>query len=160
MQNDLATFFPSSEPQARSANDMVRPEKTETITRGASRLLIDMGYALIPEMALPNGRRADLIGLNRKGCIFIVEVKSCREDFLCDHKWQAYQDFCDQFYFATDASFPPDLLPEEEGRIIADAFGGAILGNAPERPLAAARRKALTLKFARQAALRLTGTGL
>ena len=37
---------------------------------------------------------------------------------------------------------------------MADAFGGAVVAEAPCSPLAGARRKALTLAFARQAALR------
>ena len=39
--------------------------------------------------------------------------------------------------------------------IVADPFGGSILREAPEAPLAAGRRRALTLRFARIAASRL-----
>jgi hypothetical protein len=41
--------------------------------------------------------------------------------------------------------------------IVADGFGGAIVIPAPITPLAPARRKALTLAFARLAALRGMG---
>jgi hypothetical protein len=37
---------------------------------------------------------------------------------------------------------------------VADGFGGAVLREAPRRPLAAARRKAVTIALARAAALR------
>ncbi|MBD0425430.1 MmcB family DNA repair protein [Aquisalinus flavus] len=141
---------------AAGAQSAARPDTTMAITRGAARLLTDMGFALVPELTLPNGRRADLAGLSRKGRIVIVEVKSCREDFAADAKWPSYLEFCDQFYFATGTNFPASVLPAGEGRIIADAYGGAIVTDAAERSLSGARRKALTLRFARQAAFRLT----
>ncbi|MEK7266936.1 MAG: MmcB family DNA repair protein, partial [Pseudomonadota bacterium] len=50
--------------------------------------------------------------------------------------------------------FPRALLPLAEGLIVADAFGGAIVRPSIERAMAAARRKAITLRFARQAAAR------
>ena len=133
-----------------------RPGATLAVTRGTTRLLVEMGYAVIAEMSLPNGRRADLVGLGRKGELVIVEVKSCREDFTADTKWPEYLAFCDRFFFATDPDFPIALLPEGEGRIVADAYGGAVLREAVERPMAGARRKALTLRFARHAAFRLS----
>jgi len=164
MKNDLASFNWMAAAEDRVLNTdgqagiptAARPDATTAITRGAARLLTDMGFALVPELTLPNGRRADLAGLSRKGRILIVEVKSCREDFTADAKWPSYLEFCDQFYFATDTIFPADLLPEGEGRIVADAYGGAIVSDAAERPLAGSRRKAMTLRFARQAAFRLT----
>ena len=49
-----------------------------------------------------------------------------------------------------------DLLPRDvAGLIRADDWFGEIVAMAPDRPLAAARRKALTLRFARLAAQRL-----
>lgn len=134
------------------AEGPTRPEITARVTRGAARLLLDMGCAVLTEMRLANGRRADLVGLCPKGIVTMVEIKSCREDYEADGKWQDYLPFCDRFYFATDDRFPSALLPEDEGRIVADGFGGAILREAPHRPLVAARRKAMTLRFARQAA--------
>lgn len=131
-----------------------RPEITGLVTRGAARLLIGLGYAPLPEVTLPNGRRADLMALGPRGEILIVEVKSGRDDFLIDRKWPEYQPFCDAFYFAVAPEFPRDLLPPEPGLIVADAFDGAVLREAPSAPLAPARRKALTLAFGRLAALR------
>ena len=76
-------------------------------------------------------------------------------DFRGDSKWQDYLPFCDRFYFAVGEDFPQDLIPEETGLIIADAYGGAILREPAYEKLAAARRKAVTLRFARLAAARL-----
>ena len=84
-------------------------------------------------------------------------MKSSIEDYRCDRKWGEYAPFCDQFYFAVAPEFPREILPEEPGLIVADGFGGAILRPSPVTPLAGARRKALTLGFARLAALRAIG---
>src|SRR5512146_1393881 len=134
-----------------------RPETTATVTRGAARLLVNLGYAPLAEVTLPNGRRADLMALGPKGEIFIVEVKSGIEDFRVDLKWPEYAPYCDAFAFAVAPEFPREILPEEPGLIVADGFGGAILREAPLAALAGARRKALTLAFARLAALRAAG---
>ena len=134
-----------------------RPETTAAVTRGAGRLLTALGYALLAEVTLPNGRRADLMALGRRGEIFIVEVKSSLEDFRTDVKWHEYQPYCDAFAFAVGPDFPREILPEEPGLIVADGFGGAVLREAPVAALAGARRKALMLAFARLAALRAAG---
>lgn len=133
-----------------------RPETTGAVTRGAARLLADMGYAPLLEVTLPNGRRADVMALGPRGELAIVEVKSGREDFVTDRKWDQYLDWCDRFYFAVAPEFPRQILPEGPGLIVADGFGGAVLTEAPVSPLAGARRKALTLAFARLAAGRAT----
>lgn len=131
-----------------------RPETTGEVTRGAYRLLAAMNYAAVAEVGLPNGRRADLMALGPKGEIVIVEVKSGLEDFRTDRKWPEYLPYCDAFYFAVGPHFPQDILPPEPGMIVADGFGGAVVREAPSTPLAPARRKALTLAFARLAAMR------
>ncbi len=95
-----------------------------------------------------------MAGLCPKGRIVIAEIKSCEADFTADGKWEDYLPFCDEFYFAVSAEFPQSLLPDAEGLIIADGFGGAILRPSVARAMAAARRKAITLRFARQAAAR------
>jgi hypothetical protein len=131
-----------------------RPETTEVVTRGAARLLSALGYAPLAEFPLPNGRRADLMAVGPKGDLIIVEVKSSVDDFRTDRKWGDYGPFCDAFYFAVPPEFPRTILPEEPGLIAADSFGGAVLRDAPVHSLAPARRKALTLQFARLAAFR------
>lgn len=131
-----------------------RPETTLSVTRGAARLLVDMGYAPLLEVGLPNGRRADVMALGPRGDIIICEVKSGVEDYRCDLKWREYGPFCDAFYFAVAPEFPKDLLEGDCGLIVADGFGGAVLREATATPLAPARRKALTLAFARLGAMR------
>ena len=134
-----------------------RPETTEAVTRGAARLLISLGHAPLAEVTLPNGRRADLMALGPRGEIVIIEVKSGLDDYRVDRKWGEYGPYCDQFYFAVAPHFPREHLPDGPGLIVADAFGGAVLIDAPAIPLAGARRKALTLSFGRLAAMRSLG---
>jgi len=131
-----------------------RPDITLEVTRGAARLLAGLGFAPLAEVSLPNGRRADLMALGPRGEIAIVEVKSSLEDFRVDQKWGEYAPFCEQFYFAVAPDFPRHILPDGLGLIVADGFGGAVLSESKVVPLAPARRKALTLAFARLAAMR------
>lgn len=134
-----------------------RPEITALLARGVTRVLRDHGLASVLEVPLANGRRADLMGLTANGEIWIVETKSCVEDFTVDSKWPDYREYCDRFFFAVTEVFPRELIPEDVGLIVADGFGGAILREAPQQTLAGARRKAVTLLFARLAAQRLAG---
>lgn len=125
------------------------------LMRGVGRLFASLGHAVLFEARLGNGRRADVLGLSRDGRIVIAEVKSGLPDFRADRKWPDYTDYCDAFYFAVAADFPVERLPEQCGLIIADEFGAAIRREAPALTLSPARRRALTLRLARQAALRL-----
>ncbi len=125
------------------------------LARGVARALAHRGYASLVEVPLANGRRADLLALGRDGTLAIVEIKSSVADFRSDRKWQDYRAFCDRLYFAVPQGFPAVLIPEECGLIVADPFGAEMLREASAAPLAAARRRALTLRFARLAASRL-----
>ena len=109
-----------------------RPETTRSVTRGAARLMADMGYAPLLEVCLPNGRRADVMALGPRGEIAICEVKSGVEDYRVDRKWHEYAPFCDVFYFAVTPEFPEGILPDEPGLIVADGFGGAVVREAPQ----------------------------
>ena len=129
-----------------------RPDITSAVTRGAARLFLAMGYAPLLEVGLPNGRRADIMAMGPRGQIAVAEVKSGLLDFQTDRKWHEYRPFCDAFFFAVAPEFPRERLPDEPGLIVADAFDGAVLREAPVAALAGARRKALTIAFARLAA--------
>ena len=143
----------SSPSLASQANPAI--DDAQALMRGAARLLLDLGITAIPEFTLPSGRRADLAGLGPKGEIVIVEIKSGIADFKADQKWPEYFDWCDRFYFAVSERFPHSILPEQTGLIIADAFGAGIIRECDPVPLASARRKSLTLRFARNAAERV-----
>jgi hypothetical protein len=147
---------PPSTPGERPFNDALpRDRITQALTRGAARMLFEMGFASLTEFTLKSGRRADLIGMDAKGTIAIVEVKSSLEDFRSDGKWPEYLDFCDHFYFAVPEFFPLEVLPEDMGLLVADPFGAAVVREAPVARLNAARRRSILLKFALTAARRL-----
>ena len=124
------------------------------ILRGVQRLLAAYGLESIAEMVLANGRRADAFALAASGEIWIVEIKSSIADFRSDQKWPDYRDYCDRLFFAVDPDFPVEILPADTGLILADRYGGELIRPAPEFKLTAARRKAVTLAFARAAAMR------
>ena len=121
----------------------------QKLARGAARHLTSLGYASIEEFVPSRGLRVDLMALGPKGELWIVECKSSREDFTSDDKWQNYLSWCDRYFWAVDAEFPTEILPDEHGLIIADAYDGEMIRNGPCVPLAAARRKALykSLRF-------------
>ena len=130
----------------------------DLLARGVCRELQQRGYATLLEFALANGRRADVMALGRAGEIAIVEIKSSLADFRADGKWPQYREFCDRLYFAVGADFPRHLIPAECGLIVADPFGAALLRESPTRKLNAARRRAVTLRFALLGARRLRRT--
>lgn len=125
------------------------------VQRGVRRLFAQMGAVTVTELTLASGRRADIVALSRDGILTIIEVKSSIADFRADRKWTEYRLFCDRFYFAIPQTVPVDIMPEDSGLILADGFGAAILRDAPLHGLAGARRKAVTLRFARSAAAML-----
>lgn len=125
------------------------------VARGTRRLLRDLRFATVTELALPSGRRADIVALGEDGRLLIVEVKSSVADFRADSKWPDYRAHCDAFYFAISDAVPQEMIPEEAGLIFADSFGAAMIREAPAHPLPAATRKAMLLRFARAAADRL-----
>ena len=96
------------------------------------------------------------MALGADGAIWIVEIKSSVADFQADRKWPEYRDWCDRLLFAVAPGFPVEILPGDTGLIVADRFGGEIIREAPVHALSGARRKALTLRFGRIAARRLT----
>jgi hypothetical protein len=133
------------------------------VARGVARMLWRQDVVAVCEVPLGNGRRADLMALDAKGCITIVEIKCSRADLRGDAKWRDYLDYCDRFCWAVPAGFDlapfteEHFLPELAGLIVADRYDAELLREPAVRPLPPARRKAETLRLARRAALRLLG---
>ena len=140
------------------------PSAAQDVARGVARLFFRQDIYSLCEVPLPNGRRADVMAIDGRGQLVIVEIKVSRADLLGDRKWCEYLDYCDRFYWAVPSGFslqPFDgdgLGPDCAGLIVADRYDAEVVREAPPRPLAAARRKAETLRFARRAALRLAGS--
>jgi hypothetical protein len=135
--------------------DRRQSETALAVARGTARLLRSLGFSCISELPLPSGRRADLVALNERGEIWIVEIKSSVEDLRADQKWQEYRAHCDRLFFAFTQDLPCEIFPQDTGLIVADAYGAHLHCEAPEHRLAAATRKAMTLRFALAAALRI-----
>ena len=130
-------------------------DRAMTVRRGVQRMLAEMRHAVLPELTLAGGRRADLVSLSDKGEIWIVEIKTSVEDFRTDRKWPDYRRHCDRLFFATHGGVPLDIFPEDCGLMLSDGYGAHILREAPEHKLAAATRKSVTFAFARVSAGRL-----
>jgi hypothetical protein len=137
------------------STDMPRLMPGQILARGVSRHLLGHDFVTLEEVVPTPGLRVDVMALGPKGEIWVVECKSGHADFRTDRKWQGYLDWCDRFFWAVDAGFPTDLLPQGTGLILADGYDAEILRMGPETPLAGARRKMMVQKFARHAALRL-----
>ena len=131
------------------------PPLAVDVARGVTRLFCRQDLFGICEMPLPNGRRADIMAIDARGGLTIVEIKVSKADLVGDGKWQDYLDYCDRLYFAVRADFPCEVVPEEAGLILADRYGAELVREGVEERLSAARRKAIMLCFARAAALRL-----
>jgi hypothetical protein len=125
------------------------------VQRGVGRLLRSYGFAVVTELPLGNGRRADVVALGHDGVVWIVEIKSSVQDFRVDLKWPEYRAACDRLFFATHAQVPQAIFPVDVGLILADAFGGELIRNGPEHRLASAKRRQMLVRFAQSAALKL-----
>jgi len=142
-----------------SADAAVSPldRRSRVVARGICRLLARNDIWCIAEMPLRNGRRADLMGIDPKGRIIIVEIKTARADLLGDGKWPDYLDFCDRFYWGLAPDLDravlegPDYRPDCCGVIVADGYDAEIVRPAPSHPLAPARRKVEVERLARAA---------
>lgn len=129
----------------------------QAVARGICRLFARNDIWCLAEMPLRSSRRADLMGIDPRGQLVIVEIKVSRADLLGDGKWTDYLAHCDRFYWGLaphldracleEAAF----LPERCGLIVADGYDAEILRPAATVPLAAARRKAETERLARTA---------
>ncbi len=125
------------------------------LARGVCRMLLDAGLSPLTEFPTKSGRRMDVCALGTDGEVWCVEVKSSRADFTSDRKWSSYLEWCDKLFFAVPEGFPDELLPTAHGLIRADSYGAEVLRHPVEHRLAAPRRRAVTLRFARLAADRL-----
>ena len=152
----------SSLVETAPAADLAAGCDAPSVCRGIQRLFARNDIWLLPEMPLRNGRRADLMGIDPKGRIIIVEVKVQRGDLLGDGKWPDYLDFCDRFYWGLPPHLDRAVLDSEDyrpdvcGIVVADGYDGEIVRPAPLQPLAPARRKTEVERIARASLRRAT----
>jgi len=137
------------------------PLTAADVARGVCRMLLRHDCVAMAEVPLSDGRRADLMALDARGNIVIVEIKVSRADLMGDGKWNDYLAHCDRFFWAVPQGFDlrpfeqQGFLPARAGLIVADRYDAAVVREANTVPLAAATRKKCTLAFGRRAARRV-----
>jgi hypothetical protein len=137
--------------------DPILSPAAQAVARGICRLFARNDIWCLAEMPLRGGRRSDLMGIDPKGRVVIVEIKVSRADLLGDGKWPDYLEHCDRFYWGLPPELDrspldgPDFLPDRCGVIVADGYDAEIVRPAPSQPLAAARRKVEVERLARAA---------
>lgn len=151
-------MLPSASPASLS------PLRAADVARGVTRMLLRHDLVAIGEVSLDGGRRADLMAIDSRGGIVIVEIKTSRADLVGDGKWTEYLEHCDRFFWAVPQGFDigpldsPAFLPDRTGVIVADRYDATVIREAHSTPLATAARKRCTIGFARRAARRLIQT--
>ena len=157
-------FYPAGmtePPIPAAAPPAPAPLVAADVARGATRMLLRHDCIAMGEVPLSDGRRADLMALDSRGAIIIVEIKVSRADLLGDGKWTDYLAHCDRYFWAVPQGFDwsplerPDFLPERAGVIVADRYDAAIVREARSTPLSASTRRKCTLAFARRGARRV-----
>lgn len=128
--------------------------------RGVCRWLMRAGVTPLVEATLDCGRRADVLGVDARGRLTLVEIKVSAADLRGDRKWPEYLERCDRFFWAVPQALGEMVMGEDFGAdltgvLVADRYDAAVLREAPWQTLAAARRRVETLRFARAAAMRL-----
>ncbi len=154
---------PPDSPADVCVEQLGSPRCAANVARGTIRMLLRHDLVALAEVPLDGNRRADLMAIDSRGQIVIVEIKVSRADLLGDAKWTDYLGCCDRYYWAVPAGFDsrpldgPAFLPERTGIIVADRYDAAILREAHSEPVSAATRKRVTLAFGRRAGRRLIG---
>ncbi|WOJ91255.1 MmcB family DNA repair protein [Methylocapsa polymorpha] len=144
-------------PEPAAPQDGRQSEMALLVARGTRRLLRRLRFSSVTELPLLSGRRADIVALGEDGAIHIIEIKSSIADFRADMKWRDYRAHCDRLFFAIPETVPAEIMPQDAGLIIADAYGAEILREAPEHKMAPSSRRAMLMRFAHAAAHRLHG---
>ena len=128
---------------------------TERITDAIARSYYEQGDGVLREFKLRVKRRVDLITINDKGWITIIEIKSSLADFRNDKKWNEYIEWADQFYFGVAHNFPISNLPKEHGIITTDGFDIYEAQPSPVQKLNGSRRNTLVRKLAKASMRRI-----
>ena len=135
--------------------DRRQSETALAVARGTARFLGSLGFSCVTEVTLPSGRRADLVAMNERAEIWIIEIKSSLDDLRADQKWHEYRAHCDRLFFAFTQDLPCEVFPPDTGLIVADAYGAHLHCDAPEHRLPAATRKVMMTRFGLVAARRI-----
>ena len=116
------------------------------------RFLSTKGYKVLTEFALPNKKRVDIIGINLKKEIVIVEVKSNKIGVKLDKKWKNYLNYCNYFYFACNDKLKDFHFSENIGIIQNNSDNIKIIRKPKYKKISENKKKQLIFKIALSAA--------
>ena len=117
------------------------------VEAGIRWLLPRPRYSLSSEVRLPSGQFADLVVRCADGELWIVEIKSSKQDFRTDKKWKGYRRYCDRLFFATTPNMQTKIFPNNTGLIVANLFEASLVRDAPLLRLAPSTRNAMISCF-------------
>ena len=126
--------------------------KTRKILQKTMQFLVSKGYKIITEFALPNKKRVDIIGINSKKKIIIVEVKSNKNNFKNDIKWKKYLKYCNYFYFSCNEEMKNVNFSKKIGIILYNSKEIKIFKNAKYKKLSKITKNKIIYNFALSAA--------
>ena len=126
--------------------------KSRLILQNTMRFLSNKGYQVISEFALPNKKRVDLIALNLKKDILIVEVKSNIKNLKNDKKWRKYLKYCNFFFFSFDNCQEVKNIKKNIGVIMANNKKTEIIKKPKYNKINLKKKNIIILKFALSAA--------
>ena len=116
------------------------------------RFFSNKGYKVLTEFALPNKKRVDIIAINIKKQIVIVEVKSNQKKFKIDKKWKKYLNYCNYFYFSFNKYEKNIKLSKNIGIIQTNKTNAEVKKNASYTKMSKEEKNNLILNFALSAA--------
>ena len=106
------------------------------------------GYKVLSEFALPNKKRVDIIAINLKKEILIVEVKSNKKNLKYDKKWKNYLNYCNYFYFACNDKIKDLDFSKNIGVIQNNSKSIKIIRKSKYKKLSENKKKQLIFKIA------------
>ena len=127
-------------------------KSTRKILQKTMQLLISKGFKIITEFALPNKKRVDIIGINTKKEIVIVEVKSNKNNFKNDNKLKKYLKYCNYFYFSCNEEIKDICISKKVGIILYNSKNIEISRYSKYRKLSELIKNKIIYNFALSAA--------
>ena len=127
-------------------------KSSRSIFKQTMRFFSKKGYQVLSEFSLPNKRRVDIIAINLKKEIIIIEIKSKKKDLNYDKKWKSYLNYCNYFYFACNEKITNVNFSQNIG-IIQKKFNKIkIIKESKYKKLSQIKKNKLILNFALSAA--------
>lgn len=127
------------------------------LTNNAIAYFVDKLYGVYVELGLCKygNLRADVMAVNRKAEVVLIEVKSCNADLKSDNKLHKYMGYCNKAYlivtaehWASHEEYIRSRLPDGMGVIVSAALGLDFKVKAQYRPMPSAVKKDIIIRMA------------